>query len=134
MSYTVNFKEERYAPIKHAIESLEGLQVGDRVVMEEVDLTQIGTIKYLLYDWLYHKGLKTMFKVGSNLSRREIWVERRLPIGAMRIRKETTNQRLLEELIISEEPEKLVGKWVEKKEITETQGERLLDNLSKILE
>lgn len=61
--YSKTFRPERYSRISSLLEKVQVLEGGGKVVLSGLETREIGEVRWLLYDWLYHMQLKKQFRV-----------------------------------------------------------------------
>lgn len=61
--YSKTFVPERYSRISSLLEKVQALEEGGRVVLSGLETREIGEVRWLLYDWLYHMQLKKQFRL-----------------------------------------------------------------------
>ena len=61
--YSKTFVPERYSRISSLLEKVQALEEGGKVVLSGIEKREIGEVRWLLYDWLYHMQLKKQFKL-----------------------------------------------------------------------
>ena len=61
--YSKTFRPERYSRISSLLEKVQALEEGGKVVLPGLETREIGEVRWLLYDWLYHMQLKKQFCV-----------------------------------------------------------------------
>lgn len=62
--YTKKFVPERYLEIKPILEKIQKLSPGEVLLVRDSN-ESLYSIRWLLYDWLYHMGLKNLFKIAT---------------------------------------------------------------------
>ena len=141
MSYTTTFDEKKYAPIREAIEQLPGLEPGGEVIISGLSDYELNRARWLLYDYLFHTGAKSGFRVKQDAEKNEIIV-RRIGIKSQPI---VTVSRggvpasldsLLAELVALDDlkqAEDRLGEWVQEGRITAVQLGQLLVELRRAM-
>lgn len=106
MSYTVRFDETKFAPIAPLLAEIQNMAPGDklRLVLREVEKPRL---RWLVYDWLHHQGLKSQFVIKTFDA--ELWILRKGKLN-LSIEKETAPlpleiENLLREMILANSPE-----------------------------
>ena len=136
MSYSHKFNSEKYSSISSVIAKIEEMVGGDRVVVKGLDRDQVGMIRYLLYDWLSHVGLKRMFRLRTEWDVGEIVIKHLgTPVGMeVEVKRAVKGlEKELEELILEDNPEDRVEQWIKEGKIELEEGEVLLERLKEIL-
>lgn len=136
MTYTRKFNEARYRPIAEVISKLERLRSGGRVVVGGLEREALARVRYLLYDWLSHMGLKESFKIKMDYARSELIVQHQGAPASLRVRVELGGVRddLMRELIANEErAQDLVNEWLSEGKITKEEGTELMLALEQVL-
>jgi len=63
MGYPAKFKPEDFIYLDETIKEMQALREGGTVTLEVGEISQTDKVKYDLYTWLYHTGLKPLFKI-----------------------------------------------------------------------
>lgn len=136
MTYTRKFTPERYRPITEVISKLEKLRSGGRVVISGLERETLMRVRYLVYDWLSHMGVKESYRLKMDYPRKELIVQHLGSPEELRVRVEVggVSDELMKELIDNEERAKdLVEEWVSEGRVTKNEGEELLSALEQVL-
>ncbi len=136
MGYSSKFSPERYEPIAKVLEGIQALPPGKSTIVS-VDPgrpEELGVIKYLVYDFLFHTGLKKNFRIKT--------LENELLIQRLGLRAEPkfvlqkNNQELIETLIeLWGEPEAKaqLESWIKEGKISAEDGDELWASVEKIM-
>jgi len=107
--YTKNFNPERYKDIKDILEKIQALEPGSRLSIKGLRRDEIHQLRWLLYDWMFHMGIKSKFQLRQDEN--ELIVRRK---GKMKFELETQGitlpsdlDSLLRELLLLTEEEML---------------------------
>jgi len=106
MTYTKTFNPEKFAPIASVLEHLQTLEPGEKLVISLSSSVELANLRWLVYDWLHHMGLKEAFRLkvedlGLEIKRRaqpEFKINISSPVGKAHL------DKLLKETITSSEP------------------------------
>uniref|UniRef100_A0A6M3JXR0 Uncharacterized protein n=1 Tax=viral metagenome TaxID=1070528 RepID=A0A6M3JXR0_9ZZZZ len=106
MTYTKTFNPEKFAPIASVLEQLQALVPGEKLTISLKTKAEQTNLRWLVYDWLHHMGLKEVFRLrvedlGLEIKRRiepEFEINISSPIGKAHL------DKLLKETITSSEP------------------------------
>jgi hypothetical protein len=136
MGYSKKFSPERYEPIAKVLEAIQALEPGKSFILS-VDPgrpEELGLIKYLVYDFLFHTGLKKNFRIKT--------LENELLILRLGLRAEPkfvlqkNNQELIETLIElwdTEAAKVRLKEWVDSGKISAEDGDELWKSVQKIM-
>ena len=132
MSYTVKFTPERYEPIAKVLESLKALRAGGKVTIAG-GREELERIRYLVYEFLFHTGLKKEFKL-RNLGD-EILIQRKADLREVRVAKDDKGEFIesLIELWGTLEAKAALERWTKEGRITEGEGAELWERIEKIM-
>lgn len=136
MTYTRVFNPKRYRVIEGVIPKIEGLSPGGRVIVSGLEREALARVRYLLYDWLSHMGLKESFKIKMDYAREELTVQHQGAPESLRVRVELPSVRddLMRELIANEErAEDLVNEWLREGKVTKEEAVELMAALAQVL-
>jgi hypothetical protein len=76
VSYTQSFSEDKYASIQVALDQLPGLEAGGEVTLSNLNLHEVGHIRWLVYDYLHHMGVKNQFRMRTDWERKALVIRR----------------------------------------------------------
>ena len=142
MTYSKTFNPTRYAPLGTSLEDIQKLTPGEHLVLPAVDGKAMGRARLLVYDWLWHTGLKGEFKI-KVLSATEILITRRL--RSVLVEEEGRGNRgklaeasapFVETLIDlwgTKEAARAVDKWISNGRLTKEEGEALWNKVDEIM-
>lgn len=68
MTYTKVFDEAKYNEIKAITEELLTLESGSEMSISGLNPHELTHTRWLVYDWLYHNGVKHLFRVKTEKS------------------------------------------------------------------
>jgi len=132
MSYTAKFTPERYEPIAKVLESLKALRPGGKVTIAG-GREELERIRYLVYEFLFHTGLKREFKL-RNLGD-ELLIQRKADLREVRVAKDDKGEFIesLIELWGTLEAKAALERWKKEGRITEGEGAELWERTEKIM-
>ena len=136
MTYSSTYDPNRYTSISQAIRSIENMRSGGRIVIDGLEREVIGRMRYLLYDWMSHLGIKKSYRIRSDPHRGEITILHLGMSDTMNIREDVPNtevENLVGELIGIENPEDIVEQWIKEKRTNIIGGAEILRRLGEIL-
>ena len=137
MGYTAKYDEKKYQAIVPITGRLETLGPGERMTVGPFkDERQLRRLRYLFYDWLSHLGLKEQYRVRTYARALELEVEdlrwpNRLEVTMGKIKKH--QEAPLKELVLADDPERVIQEWIKEEKITTQDGAVLLGKLEEIL-
>lgn len=129
MGYSAKFNPARYESITKVLESLKSLLPGGRVLVSGRP-EELGLTKYLVYDFLFHTGLKSQFKIKTLEG--ELLIQRK----AAPATKVSVEGALIESLIEfwgTPKAEAALEQWKKEERITESEGVELWQSVAKIM-
>ena len=63
MAYTKTFNPDKFMPLASHLERILELQPDERYEFKGMTSSQVVKLRWLLYDWLHHTGLKSRFRI-----------------------------------------------------------------------
>ena len=134
MTYTKVFEPSRYESIASATDQLSRLSPGQRIVIQAKNAEALVRLRYLLYDYLYHTGLKGDFRL-KVISPTELLILRLQSALIEKIESERSApfiERLID-LWDSGDPGAELAKWVEKGELTQEEAKAVKEEVERIM-
>ena len=139
MTYSKTFNSARYAPLGDSLESIQRLAPGEHLVLPAVDGKAMGRARLLVYDWLWHTGLKAEFKI-KVLSESELLITRRLRSvlveegKSVRLREKAAPfVETLIDLWGTKEALRAMDEWISNGRLTKEEGEALWNKVDEIM-
>jgi hypothetical protein len=134
MGYSKIFKPERYESIAKVLEAVQTLHPGGRLTISGGSKEELGVIRYLVYDFLWHMGLKGKFRVKTLES--SLLVLRLGFREEPKVRVEREQGELVEALIElwdTKAAEAQLKEWVSSGKISTEEGDELWKSVEKIM-
>jgi len=135
MTYTKTFNPEKFAPIASILEQLQALVPGEKLTISLKTKSEQTNLRWLVYDWLHHMGLKKVFRL--RIEDLDLEIKRRIepefeinissPIGRAHL------DKLLKETITSSEPIEFLRSKKEAGKISAEEFGWLLGKYDKIM-
>ena len=135
MTYTKTFNPEKFAPIASILEQLQALVPGEKLTISLKTKAEQTNLRWLVYDWLHHMGLKEVFRL--RVEGLDLEIMRRAepsfkisissPIGRAHL------DKLLKETITSSEPIEFLRSKKEAGKISAEEFGWLLGKYDKIM-
>lgn len=132
MTYSVKFTPERYEPIGKVLESLKALRPGGFVTTAG-GREELARVRYLVYDFLSHTGLKKEFRIKTLGS--ELLIQRKEDLREVKL-SVNDNGELIESLIElwgTEAAKAALERWTKEGRISEEEGAELWKSVEKIM-
>ena len=132
MTYSVKFTPERYEPIAKVLDSLKALRPGGFVTTAG-GREELSRVKYLVYDFLSHTGLKKEFKL--KMLEGELLIQRKADLREVSLSIKD-NGALIESLIElwgTDGAKAALEDWIKVERISEEEGAELWESVSKIM-
>jgi len=136
MTYSKSFTPSKYTSISTALEKLQSLKPGARAVFVSVSPEAQARLRYLLYDYLHHSGLKAAFRL-KTLGPTELMLQR-LHQSLIR-RTEDIDEKMspyveaLIEVWGTGRAEALIGLWKVEKDMDDEEATALWARVSEIM-
>jgi len=137
MSYSKHFNPARYEPIAKVLEAVQALRPGGRLTITGASSEELGQTRYLVYDFLWHMGLKEMFRLRT-LGEGTLLIQR-LGLGdsvKVEIAANTKRGEMIETLIElwdTEAAKDQLKEWVDSRKISAEDGDELWTSVQKIM-
>lgn len=134
--YSKQFDQKRYEPISRAVGQIEKLSPGGKVTIENLTREQMVRVRYLLYDWMSHLGVKQSYRIRTDYSTKQITVTH---LGAYENMDVSISQGskylepFVEQLIGLENPEEQIRLWITEKKLNVEQGAEILRSLKEVM-
>ena len=134
MTYTKILDEAKYTEIRAITDELATLTAGEETSVSGLNPHELAHTRWLIYDWLYHNGVKNLFRVKTE--RDSLIIKRTGNTSIPRIEKRNSNlalgaQRILAELValdnLKAAETKLMQMAMDKQISTTELGELLLE-------
>jgi hypothetical protein len=132
VSYSAKFIPERYEPIAKVLDSIKALRPGGFVTTAG-GREELSRVKYLVYDFLSHTGLKSQFKL--KMLEGELLIQRKADLREVSLSIKD-NGALIESLIElwgTTEAKAALESWIKEERISEEEGAELWESVSKIM-
>jgi len=137
VTYTSNYKSDRYEQIADILTKVQRLDPGGRLTIKGLTQDEQSRVRSLLYDWFHHMGVKGRFKLKAESDRLSI-IDRRL-VNELTFTIETPMTSKEEEALMGEliehyeKAEALLATWVGEGKITSTRAEELKLKLEQVM-
>lgn len=76
MTYTKTFDEAKFTEIEDLLKQLTNLESGGEVSISHLNAHEMAHVRWLIYDWLHHMGVKGKFRVRTDPERGALVVRR----------------------------------------------------------
>jgi len=122
MTYSSDYKPERYDCIRGILETISNLEPGHEAEFLHLE-DNLKRVKYLLYEWMHHNQVKNRFRIKINWPLNKLTVARLgdvINTEARIITPRANIDTFVEELIMlePEDPEEVVLNWKAEGRIT----------------
>lgn len=109
MAYSRKFTEKKYLQITSILEELQALQEGEILLVRDLVGEDVLRVRWLLYDWLRHQGLKRLFTIRTEgntlkIKKKPEWIKNLRVISAP-LNKES--EKLLEQTFVFSDKKKV---------------------------
>jgi len=134
VGYSKTFTPKRYEPIAKVLEAVQRLEPGERLIVSEAPGVEIGLVRYLVYDFLFHTGLKERFRLKTLGT--ELLIQRLGTGEGLKVELQKSNQEFIETLIElwgSTDAEEALKGWVLSGKISAEDGDELWASVERIM-
>ena len=135
MTYTKSFSPDDYELIAPTLQKIQDLKDGERLVLSGLSPEDKAALRYKLYNWLHHTGLKKHFRIKT--LQKDLVVMRKSFTGLQTFLEkdslESSVEEIFKEMIQSDEPKALAKTKAQEGTITEEQALDLIERYNKVM-
>lgn len=134
MTYSTELKKQSYRGLDETLERLTKLAPGDRLVLENLSGPAQGSVRFKLYNWMHHNGIKENYKIITERGRL-IVVRKGVDISSFTVERGLSAKldKIFQQIIPLADPLPLLSQLLNSRELTGAEVGQLLEKYNQLM-